>query len=217
VFFARRGETMLPLRTPNLAIVGPCPHTRAIRDAKDLPLGTFVVVEGVVTVAPGQHRVQNDNLYFLDVTAGIQVFVAAVSVASLGDSIRIQGDLGQFNQELQITQPTVTILGAGTIPEPREVTGEEVNARTFEGRLAVVHNAVLRSVGTPDGFGRHNVVLEAPDGQEFQLRGEQGGVPDMPTTAWQIGATYHVTGALGSFQGTAQMKPRSGADIVRVD
>lgn len=187
-----------------------------IRTAKSLQLGDFVMVEGVATVGQGRHR--DDNIYLQDATTGIQVFGVPSSLGiTEGDSVQVTGELGQFNDELQVVNPTVTVLGEGTVPDPRVVTGAEINALTYVGELVRAENATVVEVGDADGLGRHNVTLQAEDGETFQLRVEGGLADAVPAASWEVGATYHVTGALGSFRGTAQVKPRTAADIERVE
>jgi DNA/RNA endonuclease YhcR with UshA esterase domain len=187
-----------------------------IATAKTLQIGDFVMVEGVTTVGQGRHR--NDNIYLQDLTTGIQVFGIPSTLGLIeGDSVRVTGELGQFNDELQIVNPNVTLLGEGTVPEPRVVTGAEINALTYVGELVRAESATLLEVGSEDGLGRHNVTLQAEDGESFQVRIEGGAVDAMPASAWVVGATYDITGALGSFRGTAQIKPRVAADIERVE
>jgi hypothetical protein len=186
-----------------------------VRTAKEQPLGTFVMVEGVVTVGQGRHR--PDNIYVQDLTAGIQVFGVSGALGLVeGDSVRVMGDMGAFNDELQIVQPSVTHLGDATPIEPRLLTGAQVNSLAHVGELVTVRNAMVRSVGNPDGLGRHNVSLEAPDGQTFEVRIEGGMVPHMAHSDWELGARYHIVGALGNFRGMAQVKPRIATDIVKV-
>lgn len=198
-----------------LAVPGQVGCVITIRAAKRERPGSSVMVEGVVTVGQGRHR--TDNIYLQDATTGIQVFGVPGALALVeGDSIQVMGDIGVFNDELQIVEPSITVLGVGTVPEPLELNGEQVNSLNHVGELVTVRNAVLRSVGSPDGIGRHNVSLEAEDGETFAVRIEGGMVPHMPHDAWEIGATYHVIGALGNFRGLAQIKPRIGSDIVKV-
>lgn len=187
-----------------------------IAAAKDLQLGEFVLIEGVVTVGQGRHR--DDNIYLQDATTGIQVFGVPSSVGlTEGDSVRITGDLGAFNDELQIVNPSVTVLGEGTVPEPELITGAELNELTHVGELVRLEGAEVVEVGSEDGLGRHNVTFEAQDGQTFQLRVEGGAVDDLPASFWEVGARYDVTGVLGNFRGTGQIKPRTAADIEQVE
>lgn len=187
-----------------------------VQAAKSLQIGDFVMVEGVATVGQGRHR--DDNIYVQDATSGIQVFgVPSGLGVTEGDSLRVTGELGEFNDELQVVNPAITVIGDGTVPDPVVLTGAEINALTNVGELVRAENATLVEVGDEDGLGRHNVTLEGEDGETFQLRVEGGLVDEVPASSWEVGATYHVTGALGNFRGTAQLKPRTAADIERVE
>jgi hypothetical protein len=182
--------------------------------------GNIVTIEGVVTVAQGVYRTQNDNAYMQDTSAGIQVFNLDPALGlQLGDSVRVTGRMGAFAGEFEIvridpgTLPTVVALGSGTVPSPRHVTGAEVAARTYEGSLVTVLNAKLTAApgGTTGGY---NLVFVDAVGDTFTVRIETGVSTAVPRSFWTADAAYNVTGALGSFNGTAQLKPRAPADIL---
>lgn len=181
--------------------------------------GAIVTIEGVVTVAPGTYRAANDNAYIQDSSAGVQLFnLDPVLGLTLGDSVRVTGRMGAFAGERQVvridaaTLPTVVDLGAGTVPAPRLVTGAEVRARTWEGSLVTVANATLTAApgGTTGGY---NMNFVDAAGDTFVVRIETPVATAVPRPFWTAGAGYVITGALGSFNGTAQLKPRGPGDI----
>ena len=182
--------------------------------------GSIVTIEGVVTVAQGTYR--TDNAYMQDTSAGVQIFNLDPALGLLlGDSVRVTGRMGAFAGELEIvridaaTPPTVAVLGAGTVPAPRRVTGAEVNGRTFEGSLVSVLNAKLTAApgGTTGGY---NLRFVDAAGDSFTVRIESPVATVVPRAFWTAGAGYNLTGALGSFNGTAQLKPRGPSDILGV-
>jgi DNA/RNA endonuclease YhcR with UshA esterase domain len=181
-----------------------------ISEARALPLGTPVRVVGVVTVPQGSHR--NDNIYLQDATSGIQVFGIPTGMGlAVGDSVWVSGSMGAFNNELQIVQPQVVRLGDGTVPAPREVTGQQIVDHAFPGELQVTRSAEVVSV--PGGTGAaYTVIMRAADGVQFELRVE--GLTGITRAHFQVGQRYDVTGVHGEFRGTAQFKPRSTADVV---
>jgi DNA/RNA endonuclease YhcR with UshA esterase domain len=183
-----------------------------VADARAQSLGTTVTVIGVVTVAQGTFG--TSNIYLQDRTGGIQVFGLPTDAAvALADSVQVTGTLGQFRGELQITGPQLTRLGTGTVPAPREVTGAELAARTFEGEMARINGVVITSVGAQSSpTSSYNVTATAPDGTAFVIRGE--GRTNLERDAFTVGATYDVIGVLGSFDGAAQIKPRGTTDLI---
>jgi len=184
--------------------------------------GNIVTIEGVVIVAQGTYRAGNDNAYIQDTSAGVQVFNLDPALGlALGDSIRVTGRMGAFAGEFEIvnidasTPPTVVALGAGTVPAARLVSGADVVARTYEGSLVRVVNATLTSA-IPGGTSGYNLTFQDAAGTSFTLRIETARVGDVPRAFWTTGAGYNLTGALGSFNGTAQLKPRGAGDIQSV-
>lgn len=182
-----------------------------IAEARARPLDASVTVEGVVTVAQGTFR--TDNAYVQDASGGIQVFGLATDLGlELGDSIRVSGNLGQFNNEEQIVDPVVTVLGTGTVPAPRTVSGAEMAGGGFEGELARISGVVVQSVGGQSSdFSSFNVVGEAPDGTTVTIRVE--GRTNVENTAFVVGEEYDVAGVLSVFRDTPQIKPRGLADV----
>jgi len=138
----------------------------------------------------------------------------------VGDSIRVTGLMGAFSGEAQIVQvnattpPTVVDFGATTAPAPRNITAAQLVARTFEGELVRIADAVLTAV--PGGTSAaYNLTFQDGGATSFTLRIETPVVASVPRTFWTQNQTYaSITGVLGSFNGTAQLKPRGSGDIV---
>jgi DNA/RNA endonuclease YhcR with UshA esterase domain len=177
--------------------------------------GRLVQIDAVVTVGFEMHRREGDNIYVQDATGGLQVFGSALIAHELeiGDSIRVVGLLATFNQERQIASPQVEVLGTGTVPAPIDLQANAFNALTHEGELVRIVNVEVVSVpSTTDGQGRYNLVVRDAQG-DMQIRIEGGIAEHFPLDFWEVGGRYTVTGALGNFQGTAQLKPRMQADV----
>jgi hypothetical protein len=192
---------------------------QSVTDAK-AAAGQVVTIEGTVSVAPLTFRTQGDNLYMQDASGGLQVFdVTPGSGLQVGDNIRVTGLMGAFSGEQQIvrinttTFPTVLLLGSGAPPTPRGVSAADVVARTYEGELVTVTDAVLGTI--PGGTGAaYNLPFTAPPNVAFTVRIEAGVGATVTRATWTSGATYSITGVLGSFNGTAQLKPRGSSDVV---
>jgi hypothetical protein len=77
-----------------------------------------------------------------------------------------------------------------------------------------VANVTLTSA-IPGGTTGYNLTFQDAAATSFTLRIETPVVANVPRTFWTQNQTYaSITGALGSFNGTAQLKPRGAGDIV---
>jgi hypothetical protein len=190
------------------------PRLLAVRDARALADGERVAVDGVVTAGHRQFRNQGDNIYLQDATGGIQVFGGALDPLRLaiGDSIRVEGILDTWH-ERQVASPVVQRLGTGTVPPPLVLDASAFNSLAHEGALVRIRDVTVLRTGALDDQRRYNVFLRDDAGRQLQLRIE-GGVADLfPPAAWPPGARFHVTGILGQFGGTAQLKVRLPEDV----
>lgn len=181
--------------------------------AEGMADGSQVAVVGVVTVPQGTFR--TDNFYVQDATGGILVFgVDAALGVQLGDSVRVVGEMDTFFGEQEIVNPTVVVLGTGTVPAPQAVTGAEVLAyQPFDGELVRADGVTVTSVGTPSSSsGSYTVVVQAQDGTTFEIRVE--GNTGIDVSTWTVGNQYNVTGVVTIFSGNGQIKPRFDTDIV---
>jgi hypothetical protein len=189
----------------------------SIATAKTRPVGSTVVVDGVVIAAQGTFG--NNVVYIQDVTSGIQVFriPASVTGLTLGDSIRVTAGLRPFSGEAELDttssgQLIIEKLATVAPKAPRVITGAQVAARTFEGQLVRVNSVVVTAVSGTAASTSYNVTVRAPDNTLFTVR-INGAPIGVPQPTFVVGSTYSVTGVLGSFNGTPQLKPRSIADI----
>jgi DNA/RNA endonuclease YhcR with UshA esterase domain len=182
----------------------------SIADASSRTTGSSVVVRGVVT---GGTTAFGTSIYLQDPTGGIQVFLGSGNSTSysVGDSLQVSGTLSAFRGQLQIASPSISVLGTGKVPSPRTVTFAEVNARTYEGQLARATGKVSSVSGGPTSTA-YNVTLKDPAGDSIIVRVGSAGV-GIPQTDWVVGTSYTVTGLLGSFNGLAELFPRSKDDV----
>lgn len=189
-----------------------------IVDAEATALGTAITVTGIVTARQGTYR--SDNAYIQDPTGGMQVFGLPALNLQLGDSIEVSGVLGQFGGELQVNSPIVAPnrkVGA-PVPNPFERTTGAIAAavtaggvRTPDiGRLLVVRHAKVGST-----FTSGNATLNDGSGAiQIRLDGNVAGV--IPPTRFDPTKCYDITGILGYFNGTPQLKPRMASDVTEV-
>jgi|GEM_PF-1827002 len=210
---AVRSFTVNPLAETRLDILFEGDQVIDIAEARALGLGTIVTVQGVVTVDRGNFGA--NDIHIQDGTGGIDVFLGGTSgVPALvaGDSIEVTGELGDFNDALQIQSPSsVEVLGTGELPDPRAVTGQEVEARTFEGLVATLGVVTVEDIEV-QSFDNHNLQVRTADGTLVEVRVDSR--TGLASSDWEIGGSYEIVGILRIRNGVPRLQPRSPADRI---
>jgi hypothetical protein len=180
--------------------------------------GDTVTIEGVVHTAQGTFG--STSAYIQDPTGGVLLFNLPTDAGlAVGDSVRITGAIAWFSGELEVAglaggvPVIVEDLGAGTLPVPRTISGDQFLSRAYEGELVRLGNVVVDSIGTVSGSGGYTVWVITTDADTVQVRVNSTAI-GIPTSTWTVGGMYDVVGALSRFGGsTTQLKPRSLADV----
>ncbi|MFW6206924.1 MAG: hypothetical protein ACOC5J_03215 [Gemmatimonadota bacterium] len=197
----------------------------SIAEARELGVGEFVNIRGIVTSHPGQ--VRSSYVYLQDATGGIQFFTSALNDAGLeiGDLIDVSGTLGEFNSTLQLESVQLNDVEPGVgAPAPTELTTAEIMSDgpnvggPLQGLLAVVRGAELQSPF--DSGGSRNATIDDGSGGAV-LRVESGVVSGngdaiLDALGLQVGACYDIVGMVGAFGSEGQLFPRSGDDFTEV-
>ncbi len=113
-------------------------------------IGQTVTVTGVVT--------SDDNLgsvrYLQDATAGIALYPgqdwsAWDATPQIGDSLSVTGEITEYNGLLEVgpNLTAVEFFGAGTVPEPLEITPAQMG-ENLEGQLVRVNGVTFPLAGT---------------------------------------------------------------------
>lgn len=187
-----------------------------IENAKLEAIGATVTVSGVITAAPGRFR--NDNLYVQDFSGGIQVFgIPAGSGLVEGDSVEITGELGAFNDQLQITAPRIAanVKNGTAIPAPRVLTTQQASQATTATNSNIGRLIQVRRAEFTGPFASGNAVLNDGSGP-MQVRLDNNANTTIGQAAFVTGRCYDITGILGFFRGTPQLLPRTLADVTEV-
>ncbi|MBW6478187.1 MAG: T9SS type A sorting domain-containing protein [Bacteroidales bacterium] len=182
-----------------------------IADARLLPQGTEVTITGWVTVA-SQFA---GPVYLQDETAGIAWFNFALMReewlvgAVIGDSIVLTGEIGNYNNLLQIVNDTHFEIfpESNREIEPIEITIEQMNTGNYEGLLAKISELEFDATGT---FAGHTNYVITDATAEGELRIDQN--TNISGTLIPNGPV-EVTGAVGRFYSTNQILPRFTQDI----
>jgi DNA/RNA endonuclease YhcR with UshA esterase domain len=198
-------------RMPEDVVLADDVEVSTIAEARAGEDGDEFTLEGVVTVDQGAFGAR--STYIQDETGGINLFLRSGDSdlgLEIGQLVRVTGTRGTFNDNLQISDPTVTILGTAPVPEPVEIDGSDMLARTFEGQLARLSSVVVDSVDV-QSFDNHDVYVTTEDGEQVIVRGDSR--TGIGSADWEVGSTYTVTGILTVFRGTPQLQPRRPADV----
>jgi hypothetical protein len=195
-----------------------------IAEARELGVGEFVNIRGVVTSYPGQ--VQSSYVYIQDATGGIQFFTSALNDAGLeiGDLIDVSGVLDEFANTLQLTNVQLNEVEPGVgAPAPRPTTTAEIAAEAWDpsgalqGMLVVVRGAELQSPF--DSGGNRNARIDDGSGPGL-LRVASGisgsGDAILTNLGLTVGACYDIVGLAGGFGSDGQLFLRSADDIEEV-
>lgn len=194
----------------------------SIAEAKEMDLGAFVIVKGIVTSFPGQ--IESSFTYIEDESAGTKIFSGTLEGQGIevGDEIEVGGVAAVFSGDFNLESVSLRRLVEDvTTPVPMLVTTAEIAASgadftdPIQGAFIRIERAELvGAFGTAgssqngtidDGSGA--TVIRVDDG--VAARGELNDI-------FTVGACYNINGFGANFQGTAQIFPRSLDDVEEV-
>ncbi|MBQ4643733.1 MAG: CehA/McbA family metallohydrolase [Oscillospiraceae bacterium] len=126
-----------------LAYINPITVTPIAEVNAQTEVGYKYTIEGIVTSNASGYDKDTaffDCIYVQDLTGGICCFPVAGNY-KIGDKVRVTGttEFYQGEPELQVT--SIEVIGEGTI-EAEEITAEELNSRSVEGRLVTIKGFV---------------------------------------------------------------------------
>lgn len=209
---AVRTFTVGPAATRSVAVEVIGELVAPLGEIRGRDLGDVVAGEGTVLVDQGAWG--SRNVHIQDETGGLHVRLSSDDSdlgLQAGDRVRLVGELGAFNGELQFDEPAVTVLGSAALPDPRAITGAEMLARTYEGELATLGLVTVQEIDV-FSFDTHNLTVLTGDGSSVVVRVDSR--TGIGSADWTVGEQYLVTGVLRSFRDTPQLFPRSPADRV---
>ena len=200
----------------------------SIADAEQKTLGAVITVGGIVTAAPGVYR--TNNLYLQDASGGMQAFNVPGGTSSgivEGDSVELTGPLGAFQQELQmspvssfriVTRGRPVTARAYTVAQLKAAYTANVQTAKPIGELVVVRGVRLRGVpavptGTAGAGGTDFRVVQGTDSIAGRFDVSQNVQANLDAARPDT-RCYDITGILGLFGSTLQIKPRRPSDIV---
>jgi DNA/RNA endonuclease YhcR with UshA esterase domain len=165
----------------------------SMAEARGLPPGTMVTVEGVVSwQTPWDTRT-----YFLqDATGGLSTFHAGAPDLQIGDRVTVTGEVAAFRGEIQLGNISDIQMGtASGPPVPRAVSGAQINGGLFQGEL-VEATGTLVDVLTL-AFNNQRVTIREGVGTDFTVYVDSRN--GMMAADWPaLGSTVRVVGVLGT-------------------
>lgn len=199
--------------TPPAAPDSPNPRTISIAEARSLPLGTVVTVDGSVTVASGAFSSSTFDQGFAiqDHTGGIYVSVADNLGFAPRQQVRVTGKLADSVLPGLLVLIDVTDIkahGKGPKVQALPVATGAVGEAT-EGKLVRVTGTITQPIVNDlpfgfiifvnDGSGELNIFVSASTG--------------IDVSGLQVGQTIEVTGFSGQFDDHFEVDPRTQEDI----
>lgn len=183
-----------------------------ISNARTLPLGSIVNIAGIVTVSDEFAG----PMYLQDETGGIAWFYSEMrdntatffANVNRGDSLYISGELGEFNELIQIVgdSPQFEFKSNDTEVNPLTITATDLNTGNFEGQL-VSMTVDINHTGALQG----NTNYEITDNTGTGVMRITSFTDIVGSTAPTQTST--IVGVVGNFRGTYQLTPRDLNDI----
>lgn len=116
-----------------------------ISDAKDMTLGSGVIVEGKVTTVPGSFG--SKSFYIQDDTGGALVYASTLSTTPvIGNTVRVQGTTADYNGKFEIVPSKIEIIDAGTTEPDAKAISLAAAGEENEGRLVKLRAVEVTAV-----------------------------------------------------------------------
>ena len=180
-----------------------------IKDARQKPKDTEVLVQGIATVMPGVFS--TDYFYIQDETAGIQIYFPKGDFPDIkiGSKITAVGVISESNNEKRVRlleKGDAVILGQEKEPEPLNLKTGQINEDS-EGMLVKVTGKVVEPKGNlfylDDGSGKVKIYID-PDTKIEKPRLKEG-------------QEIEVTGIVSQYKEPYRILPRKSEDLKTKD
>ena len=197
--------------TPPATPYAPAAHVISIAEARSLPLGTVVTVDGSVTVASGAFSSSTGDQGFAiqDHTGGIYVSVADNLGFAPRQQVRVTGQLADsFGLLVLINVTDTKAHGSGPKVQPLPVATGAVGEAT-EGKLVRITGTITQPVFNDPPFGFILVIDDGSGAVNSFVSASTG----IDVSGLSPGQTVEVTGFSGQFADHYEVDPRTQADI----
>jgi len=180
--------------------------------------GQIVSVVGVVTIGDGLLYPSKTKFYIQDESGrGIQIYndPPLEYVYNRGDYIEVTGTVTQYNDDVEITEPTITLLGTGSdLPQAHTVTGSE--GLTMNGTWANATGTLSDYWYYQSGSSEFTALtITTSEGTEIQTMFWNSAVPSSELTEYEdmVGEELSILGAITFYDGAVQLTCGYGIDI----
>jgi len=191
----------------------PQPKTITIAEARSLPLGTVVTIDGVVTVPSGAFSSSTFDQGFAiqDRTGGIYVSVPDNLGFTLRQQVRVTGKLADTvlpGLLVLVDVTDVKVHGSGPKVRPVPVATGDVGEDT-EGRLVTITGTITQPIVNDLPFG-FIVFINDGSGEVHLFVCASTGID---VSGLSPGQTVEITGFSGQFASDFEVDPRIQSDI----
>jgi uncharacterized protein YdeI (BOF family) len=206
--------TLLFSFIPGPAVQGPAdPKTITIAEARALPLGTVVTIDGVVTVPSGAFNSSTFDQGFAiqDRTGGIYISVPDNNGFGLRQQVRVTGKLADTVLPGLLVLVDVTEIkqhGSGPKVQPLPVATGDVGEDT-EGKLVRITGTITQPIINDLPFG-FIIFINDGSGEVHSFVCASTGID---VSGLSHGQTIEVTGFSGQFASDFEVDPRIQDDI----
>jgi uncharacterized protein YdeI (BOF family) len=197
----------MPLAAPD----SPNPKTVSIAEARSLPLGTVVTIDGSVSVPSGAFSSSTGDQGFAiqDHTGGIYVSVADNLGFAPRQQVRVTGQLADSFGLLVLTNVTdIKAHGSGPKVQPLPVATWAVGEAT-EGKLVRITGTITQPIFNDLPFV-FIIFIDDGSGEVHSFVSASTGID---VSGLSPGQTIEVTGFSGQFADHYEVDPRTQADI----
>lgn len=189
----------------------------SIAEARSLPAGTIVTVEGSVTVPSGTYASSTFDQGFAiqDDTAGIYVSTAENPNLNFHHHVRVTGAVGDDGFGLTVIRPSsladvVKLPGASAV-EPTPLATGDVSEAT-EGLLVEITGTLSRPIVNDLPYG-YQVFVNDGSGETQIFIAASTGINPFTIPFLQKGAAITAVGYSGQFLSQYEVLPRHRGDI----
>jgi len=197
--------------TPPATLSATSFKTISIAEARTLPLGTVVTIDGSVTVPSGAFSSSAGDQGFAiqDHTGGIYVSVADNLGFAPRQQVRVTGQLADSFGLLVLTNVTnIKAHGSGPKVQPLPVATGAVGEAT-EGKLVRITGTITQPVFNDLPFGFIIVINDGSGAVNSFVSASTG----IDVSSLSPGQTIELTGFSGQFADHYEVDPRTQADI----
>ena len=189
------------------------PKTITIAEARSLPLGTVVTIDGVVTVPSGAFSSSTFDQGFAiqDRTGGIYVSVPDNLGFTLRQQVRVTGKLADTvlpGLLVLVDVTDVKVHGSGPKVRPVPVATGDVGEDT-EGRLVTITGTITQPIVNDLPFG-FIIFINDGSGEIHSFVAASTGID---VSGLSPGQTVEITGFSGQFASDFEVDPRIQSDI----